>query len=86
MDALPIFQQKKYFLAINNECMHGKVNSTVVPKTFKILSVFPSQKTEKFGVLISFLSKIKNNSEIESYKASVSCSKLHSIQMAAMNY
>ena len=71
---------------MNNECMHGKVNGIVVPMHSKFLSVFPSQKTEIFGVLISFLSKIKKNSEIESYKASVSCSKLHSIQMAAMNY
>ena len=86
MDALPAFQQKKkkYSPTINNESMHSKVDSTIVPDTFKIALAPLCRKTKKFGVLISLSSKIDKDSPIESYKASVS-SKLHSIQVAAID-
>ena len=48
LDALAIFQQKKYSHAMNHECMHGKVDSTTASRTFKILPAPPRGKTEKF--------------------------------------
>ena len=65
--------------------MHGKVDCMKVFDTFKIPLALPGEKTAKFKVLISVLSKIDQNGQIESYKASVT-SKPHSIQMAAINY
>ena len=62
---------KKKVLAMNDECMHGKVDCMMMFEKFKILSASPSRKTGKLGIIILVLGKINKNSEIESYKASV---------------